>query len=291
MKRIACALRRDDTRRRAFDPVVLARQKQDPAKLGQAPRAPLQSRRLFSGKRSRNESMPASMFSSDGFRSACPGATLRRDRRDSEMQRVAKPVIEDQYETTSRPSHRSLFSARARESITCSDLWDGIPAASAASIPMKLTSPPRPMTTKTSLSASRTGSAVHQILAGPDRPADDVPEARKLGRSLHWQHPRPSDLPQRTRAAPRMGFHCRYRWHNCSRLNRSLVRREWLASHRRLQDRRSHRRIGAHVKGSGIRAPNRPLRDRTLERAQGNRPKSAYLHFLRPNVNCRNPAR
>jgi len=206
-------------------------------------------------------------------------ARPRAGEEDGGIELVARPVIHDQHETTATVTSLAVFGACPRKyyiqrSLGWStgrfrrfdpdevevDDFDGEAAAD--------------------LSASRVGSAVHQILAG-EEPEDDVPQARQLADTF-----RRGELGLKSESARRSGRE----WAFVADMDGAIIRGTidlWF------EDGQG----GIHVvdyKTDDVAADLAPARAAeyapqlalyaiALERALGIRPRAAWLHFLRPD--------
>ncbi|HVW10916.1 MAG TPA: UvrD-helicase domain-containing protein [Bryobacteraceae bacterium] len=192
---------------------------------------------------------------------------------------VAPPVVRDRHETTATVTSLAVFAACPRkyyiqrslgwstgrfrrfepEEIEVEDL-DGEDTAD--------------------LSASRIGSAVHAILAGME-PEDDAPQARELAAVF-----RRSELGRRAEAACRS----EREWAFIGDIDGTIVRGTidlWFEAEDggiHIVDYKTDEVTADQAQARAAEyAPQLALYAVALERALGKRPRSAWLHFLRPD--------
>jgi ATP-dependent exoDNAse (exonuclease V) beta subunit len=203
-----------------------------------------------------------------------------RDRRDAEIQRVAKPANEDQYETTATVTSLAVFGSCPRKYYIQRSLGWNTGRFRAFDPEEIAASDDDNSDDEDNLSASRIGSAAHEILAGLT-PSDDSPEARRLADVFSE-----SGLGARAAASQR----AEREWAFVADLDGTIVRGSidlWFEESGALHIvdyKTDDVTAESAVAKAQEYAPQTALYAIALERAQGKRPKSAYLHFLRPNV-------
>ena len=199
----------------------------------------------------------------------------------SEVEIIAKPVIEDQHETTVAVTSLAVFGACPRKYYIQRSLgWntgrfrrfepDENSADDGEDSPDD----------EADLPASRIGSAVHEILAG-QTPTDDSPEARELA-DIFLN----SDVGRRAAASPKSARE----WAFIVEIDGTILRGTidlWFEDNGsiHLVDYKTDE-VSAVDAAARAReyAPQLALYAIALERALGLRPKVASLHFLRPNT-------
>jgi ATP-dependent exoDNAse (exonuclease V) beta subunit len=192
----------------------------------------------------------------------------------TDIQLVAPPVIDDQHETTATVTSLAAFGVCPRKYYIQHSLgWSSgrfrrfDPDAFSDDLADDGTA-------DDSLSASRTGSAVHEILAGVTS-ADSPPEARQLAEVFLK-----SPLGLRAAAAARV----EREWAFILDIDGTIVRGSidlWFEEDGEV--RIVDYKTDAHVKPDDY-VPQLALYSIALERATGTRPKVAWLHFLRSNT-------
>ena len=198
---------------------------------------------------------------------------------DTDVQVVARPAIEDQSETAVTVTSLAAFGACPRKYYIQRSLgWNT--GRFRRFDPDDIAAGDKEEDEETDLSASRIGSAVHEILAG-QTPADDAPEARQLA-DVFFK----SELGRRASSSPRVARE----WAFIADIDGTIIRGTidlWFEENGDL-----------HVvdyKTDEVTAADAPTRARdyapqlalyamALERATGRRPAMASLHFLRPGT-------
>jgi ATP-dependent helicase/nuclease subunit A len=207
------------------------------------------------------------------------GARTRSREQEGGIELIARPVIQDQHETTSTVTSLAVFGACPRKYYLQRSLgWSTGRFRRFDPDEVELDDPDGVDTAD--LSASRVGSAVHQILAGVE-PEDDIAEARELADVF-----RRGELGEKAEASRRS----EREWAFIADLDGAIVRGTidlWFED--------GHG--GIHVvdyKTDDVTADLAPARAAeytpqlalyaiALERALGIRPRAAWLHFLRPD--------
>lgn len=199
-----------------------------------------------------------------------PPITRRPGREpESELQIVARPFVEDQHESTVTVTSLAVFGICPRKYYIQRSLgWNTgrFRRFDEDEIDDKFDE-------DSDLSASRIGSAVHEILAGLT-PKDDAPEARRLADVF-----RQGSLGQRAASSPRI----EREWAFIAEIDGSILRGSidlWFEENGEIHLVDYKTDEVAHPEDY---APQLALYAIALERALGVRPKSAWLHFLRPN--------
>jgi ATP-dependent exoDNAse (exonuclease V) beta subunit len=197
---------------------------------------------------------------------------------DSSVQVVAKPVIEDQHETNVTVTSLAVFGACPRKYFIQRSLgWntgrfrrfdpDDIKADDDAD-------------EDPDLSASRAGSAVHEILAGLT-PSEDSRDARQLADVFLN-----SELGRRAVASPRVARE----WAFIADIDGTIIRGSidlWFEHDGEIHvvDYKTDAVTAAEAPARALDyVPQLALYAKALERALGKRPKVAWLHFLRPDT-------
>ena len=118
---------------------------------------------------------------------------LRRNAHDASVKMVPRPVIEDQHETTATVTSLAVFSACPRKYYIQRSLgWN-----TGRFRPFDADQITESSAEEDNLSATKVGTAVHQILEGV-APSEDSPEARRLADVFVS-----SELGRRAAASPR----------------------------------------------------------------------------------------
>jgi ATP-dependent exoDNAse (exonuclease V) beta subunit len=204
-------------------------------------------------------------------------AQARSGEEDGGIERVARPVIRDQHETTATVTSLAVFGACPRKYYIQRSLgWstgrfrrfdpDDVEDGETDDI--------------VDLPASRLGSAVHNILAGVE-PEDDIPEARQLADIF-----RRSELGRKAESSRRSA----HEWAFIADIDGTIVRGTidlWFEDEQggiHLVDYKTDDVTADLAPARAAEyAPQLALYAIALERALGIRPRAAWLHFLRPD--------
>jgi ATP-dependent helicase/nuclease subunit A len=198
----------------------------------------------------------------------------------SAVEMIARPLIEDQHETSVAVTSLAVFGACPRKYYIQRSLgWntgrfrrfdpDDISADDADVAD-----------DEPDLPAARIGSAVHQILAGL-KPTDDDPEAHRLAAVFSR-----SELGQRAAASPRAARE----WAFIAEIGGTILRGTidlWFENNGEIHlvDYKTDDVTSAAAPIRALDyAPQLALYGLALERGLGKRPKVASLHFLRPDA-------
>ena len=202
-----------------------------------------------------------------------PLARSRTDLTEGNIQIVQRPIIDDQHDSAVTVTSLAAFGTCPRKYYIQRSLgWnagrfrrfdpDGIDPDA-----IDLSQEDH----DTELSASRVGTAVHEILAGL-QPSENSPEARRLADVFLK-----SELGRRAAASPRTARE----WAFIAEIDGTILRGSidlWFEENGRLYvvDYKTDTAVDTETY-----RPQTALYAMALERALGTRPESAYLHFLR----------
>jgi ATP-dependent exoDNAse (exonuclease V) beta subunit len=208
-----------------------------------------------------------------------PAARTRSGDGGGGVETVARPVIEDQHETTATVTSLAVFGACPRKYYLQRSLgWSTGRFRRFDPDEVEVEDPG--IEDAVDLSASRVGSAVHQILAGVT-PEDDGPQARELADVF-----RRGELGLQAESARRS----EREWAFIADIDGAIVRGTidlWFEDGQgdiQVVDYKTDDVTGDLAPARAAEyAPQLALYAIALERALGIRPRDAWLHFLRPN--------
>ena len=200
----------------------------------------------------------------------------RVDTGEPAVQIVSKPVIEDRHETAVTVTSLAVFGACPRKYYIQRSLgWNTGRFRRFDPDDITFDESSETKDDESQLSASRVGSAVHEILAGVT-PSEDSKEARQLADVFHK-----SALGRRVAASARVARE----WAFIVEIEGTIVRGSidlWFEDNGDLHI--VDYKTDADTARAHEYAPQLALYAIALERAFGARPKIASLHFLRPDV-------
>ena len=203
-------------------------------------------------------------------------ARSRANTGESELQVISRPAIDDRHETAVTVTSLAVFGACPRKYYLQRSLgWNTGRFRRFDPDDIAVDESSETKDDETDLSASRVGSAVHEILAGLT-PAEDSKEARQL-----------ADVFQKSKLGRRVAATARVarEWAFVVEIDGTIVRGSidlWFEDNGELYivDYKTDA-VTAHAQEY---APQLALYAIALERAFGERPKIAFLHFLRSDV-------
>ncbi len=200
----------------------------------------------------------------------------RADSGEPEIQVIARPVIDDRHETAVTVTSLAVFGACPRKYYIQRSLgWNTGRFRRFDPDDITFDESSETKDDESELSASRVGSAVHEILAGLT-PTEDSKEARQLA-DVFFK----SELGRRVAASARVARE----WAFIVEIDGTIVRGSidlWFEENGELQI--VDYKTDAVTARAQEYAPQLALYAIALERAFGERPKIAWLHFLRPDV-------
>jgi len=208
-----------------------------------------------------------------------PAGRTRSDEQNGGIELITRPVIKDQHETTATVTSLAVFGACPRKYYIQRSLgWSTGRFRRFDPDEIEVEEPDSEDTAD--LSASRVGSAVHQILAGME-PEDDIPQARQLAEIF-----RRGELGLKSESSRRR----EREWAFIADIDGAIVRGTidlWFEDGQgsiHVVDYKTDD-VTADLAPSRAAeyAPQLALYAIALERALGIRPRSAWLHFLRPD--------
>ena len=203
------------------------------------------------------------------------------DTGDTEVQIISRPAIDDRHETAVTVTSLAVFGACPRKYYIQRSLgWNTGRFRRFDPDDIAFDESSETKDDESELSASRVGSAVHEILAGLT-PSEDSKEARQLA-DVFFK----SQLGHRVAASARVARE----WAFIVEIDGTIVRGSidlWFEDNGELHivDYKTDAVGAATASGRAQEyAPQLALYAIALERAFGARPKIAWLHFLRPDV-------